>query len=45
VPTTKSTLLVVSKDKWDTKEDTGESMKNAVSQKAPFGLKLYQTAK
>jgi len=29
VPTTKSTLFVVSKDVWDTKEDTGKSMKNA----------------
>ena len=25
----KSTLFVVSKDEWDTKEDTGKSMKNA----------------
>jgi len=30
VPTTKSTLFVVSKDKWDTKEGTGKSMKNAL---------------
>ena len=28
--TTKSTLFVVSKDEWDTKEDTGKSMKNAL---------------
>jgi len=30
VPTTKSTLLVVSKDEWDTMKDTGKSMKNAL---------------
>ena len=28
--TTKSTLFVVSKDKWKAKEDTGKSMKNAL---------------
>ena len=28
--TTKSTLLAVSKDEWDTKEDTGKSMKDAL---------------
>ena len=28
--TTKSTLFTVSKDKWDTKEDTGKSIKNAL---------------
>ena len=28
--TAKSTLFVVSKDEWDTKEDTGKSMKNAL---------------
>ena len=28
--TTKSTLFAVSKDAWDTKEDTGKSMKNAL---------------
>ena len=28
--TTKSTLFAVSKDEWDTKEDTGTSMKNAL---------------
>ena len=27
---TKSTLFTVSKDEWDTKEDTGKSMKNAL---------------
>ena len=27
--TTKSTLFAVSKDEWDTKEDTGKSTKNA----------------
>jgi len=26
----KSTLFTVSKDKWDTKEDTGRSVKNAL---------------
>ena len=26
----KSTLLAVSKDEWDTKKDTGKSMKNAL---------------
>ena len=28
--TAKLTLFAVSKDKWDTKEDTGKSMKNAL---------------
>ena len=28
--TTKSTPYAVSKDEWDTKEDTGKSMKNAL---------------
>ena len=28
--TTKSTLFAVSKDEWNTKEDTGKSMKNAL---------------
>ena len=27
----KSTLFAVSKDEWDTKEDTGKSMKNALN--------------
>jgi len=30
VHTTKSTLFTVSKDEWDTKEDTGKSLKNAL---------------
>jgi len=30
VPTTKSTLFVVNKDEWDTKEDHDKSMKNAL---------------
>jgi len=30
MPTTKSTLFTVSKDEWDTKEDTDRSMKNAL---------------
>ena len=47
----KSTLFAVSKDEWDTKEDTGKSMKNAlyvstaVYQKAPVGLKRRRTVK
>ena len=28
--TAKSTLFAVSKDEWDTKKDTGKSMKNAL---------------
>ena len=28
--TAKSTLFAASKDEWDTKEDTGKSMKNAL---------------
>jgi len=28
--TTKSTLFMVSKDEWDTKEGTGKSMKNVL---------------
>ena len=44
-------LFAVSKDKWNTKEGTGKSMKNTLyvctlaCQKAPFGLKQCQTAK
>jgi len=30
MPITKSTLFMVNKDEWDTKEDTGKSMKNAL---------------
>jgi len=30
VPTTKSTLFVVNKDEWDTKEGRGKSTKNAL---------------
>jgi len=30
VPATKSTLFVVNKDEWDTKEGRGKSMKNAL---------------
>ena len=42
--TTKSTLFIVSKVEWSTKEDTGKSMKNvlyntAVCKKGLFGLK------
>ena len=43
--TTKSTLFTVSKDEWNTKENTGKSLKNAlhvrtaVCQTAPLGLK------
>ena len=48
--TAKSILFAVSKDEWDTKEDTGKSMKNAfvhtaVCQKAPLGPKRHQTVK
>ena len=38
--TTKLIPFAVSKDEWDTKEDTGKSMKNALlCQKAPVRLK------
>jgi len=30
MPTTKSTLFLVSKDEWDTKEGTGKSVKNVL---------------
>jgi len=30
MPTTKSTLFTMRKDKWDIKEGTGKSMKNAL---------------
>jgi len=30
LPTTKSTLFMVSKDEWDTKEVTGKSIKNVL---------------
>jgi len=36
--TTKSTLFTVSKDEWDTKEDTVKCMKNALH-KIPLKLK------
>jgi len=47
VPTTKSTLFVVNKDEWYTKEGSGKSMKNAlhVQRYAPLGLKQRPTAK
>jgi len=46
MPTTKSTLFVVSKDEWGTKEDPGKSMKNALYvQWAPFRLKQHRIAK
>jgi len=47
VPTTKLTLLAVSKDEWDTKEGTSKSMKNAlhVSEKAPLELKRRRSTK
>ena len=47
--TAKLTPFAVSKDEWDTKEDTGKSMKNAFSghttvfQKAHVQLKQHQT--
>ena len=45
--TVKLTIFTVSKDEWDTKEDTGKSMKNAlyVCQKAPLGPKRRRTVK
>ena len=44
--TTKLTLFAVSKDEWDTKEDTGKSIvRTAVCQKAPLGLKQCRTVK
>jgi len=46
VPTTKSTLFAVSKDKWHTKEDTGKSIKNALCvlryAKRYLNVKLYK---
>jgi len=46
VPTTKSTLFVVNKDEYDTKEGHEECIAyTAVWQKAPLGLKRCQTAK
>jgi len=44
VPTTKSTLFVVNKDEWDTEEDTGKSMKNALHVRR-YGLKWRWTVK
>ena len=45
-PIAKSSLFAVSKDEWDTKEDTGKSIVGtAVCQKAPVGLKQCQTVK
>ena len=44
----KSTLFAVSKDEWDTKEDTGKSKKTVLyvlCQKAPVGPKQCQTVK
>ena len=47
--TAKSTPFAVSKDEWDTKEDTGKSMKciarTAVCQKARVHLKRHRTVK
>ena len=47
---TRSMLFFVSKDEWNTKEDTGKSMKNALyilwhAKEAPLGLKQCQTVK
>ena len=46
----KSTPFPVSKDEWDTKEDTGKSMKNSLhvlryAKKAPVGPKRSRTVK
>ena len=48
--TTKSTSFTVNKDEWDTKEDTGKSMKNALyvlryAKRACIRLKPHQTVK
>jgi len=44
--TTKSTLFTVSKDKWNTKEDTSKSLKNALHVlRAPLQLKQIRTEK
>ena len=49
--TAKWTLYAVSKDEWDTKEDTGKSMNNAlyilrtVHQKTPLRPKRHRTVK
>jgi len=45
--TAKSTLFIVSKDEWDTKEGTGKSMKNVlyVLQYAHLGMKRRRTVK
>ena len=48
--TAKSTLFAISKDEWDTKEDTGKSMREcivciAVCQKAPLRLNRRRTVK
>jgi len=51
VPTTESTLFVVNKDEWYTKEGCAKSMKNAlyactvIWQKVPLGLKWRRTVK
>ena len=46
----KLTLFAVSKDEWDTKEDTGKYMKNALyvlryAKKAPVRMKRHRTVK
>ena len=47
----KLTLFAVSKDEWDTKEDTGKYMKNALhilryaKRRAPLGPKQRHTVK
>jgi len=42
--TTKLTPFTVSKDEWNTKEDTGKSMKNvSYMSKTPLRLKQHQT--
>ena len=44
--TAKSTLFTVSKDEWDTKEDTGKSMKNVCTcQRAPLWPKRRRAVK
>ena len=36
--TTKSTLFTVSKNEWNTKEDTGKSLKNTLHVRMPKGI-------
>ena len=45
-PPIHSTLFAISKDEWNTKEDTGKCIvRTAVCQKAPLRLKRFRTVK